>query len=144
MQEYITKSEKETFQLAQKLAKDLKGGEVIALVGELGVGKTLFTQGLASGIGIKENVNSPTFVIMKIYKTKYKKIRKLVHIDAYRINFAKEISNIGAEEYFNKKDTITVIEWANKIKSLLPKKTLFYEFFAEKNKRIINFKAKKQ
>jgi tRNA threonylcarbamoyladenosine biosynthesis protein TsaE len=122
MQEIITKNEQETLNFALIFAKNLKGGEIITLSGELGAGKTLFTKGLALGLGVKKVVNSPTFVIMKIYPCSLKKIKQLVHIDAYRLESENDIINIGAVEYFGKKDTIVVIEWPEKIKNALPKK----------------------
>jgi len=118
MPKIITKSEKETFNLGKKLTKDFKGGEVISLNGELGAGKTILVKGVAQGLGIKEVVNSPTFLLMKIYPAGAK---KLVHIDCYRINKAEEVTAIGATEYFGQPDTITIIEWGDKIKKILPK-----------------------
>src|SRR4030042_6073968 len=105
--EIITKSEKQTFNFAKKFAKTLKGGEVIGLVGDLGAGKTIFAKGLASGLGVKQTVNSPTFVIMKIYKIRGTKsgIRNLIHVDAYRIKKADEINSIGITDYLHRTDT---------------------------------------
>lgn len=115
--EIITKSEKETFEFARKFAKTLKGGEIIGLIGDLGAGKTVFVKGLAAGLGVKQTVNSPTFVLMKIYPVpKHKTIKTLCHIDAYRIKNADELTAIGANEYFDKKNVITIIEWTDKIK----------------------------
>lgn len=126
---YTTKSEKQTFNLGQKLAKQLKGGEVLALNGELGAGKTVLVKGIAAGLGIKKIITSPTFVLMKVYKIPSNKSTDLllyrptalVHIDCYRIANPQEIIDIGATEYFDREDTITVIEWADKIKKILPK-----------------------
>lgn len=119
----ITNNEKETFNFANNYAKKLKGGEIIGLIGDLGAGKTVFTKGLAKGLEIKETITSPTFVIMKVYKVKSNllKIKCLVHIDAYRLRSVRDLEAIGALEYFNKKDTITVIEWPENIKKILPK-----------------------
>lgn len=123
----ITNSEKETFVFAKSFAKKLKGGEVLGLIGDLGAGKTAFTKGLAAGLSVKQNLTSPTFVLMKIYKIQGSKfiIHNLCHIDAYRIKSAKDLIAIGAEEYFNRPDTVTVIEWAGKIKKILPKGARF-------------------
>jgi tRNA threonylcarbamoyladenosine biosynthesis protein TsaE len=121
----ITKSEKETYNIAKKFAKTLKGGDVIGLIGDLGAGKTIFTKGLAAGLGIKQTVNSPTFVLMKIYPVKnHKSIKQICHIDAYRIINIQEASNIGIEEYLNNKNTLTIIEWADNIKNILPAGTI--------------------
>ena len=140
MQEIITNSDKETFALGQKISKDLKGNAIIGLIGDLGAGKTVFSQGFANGLGVKKTVNSPTFVLMKIYPIKHKTLKNLVHIDAYRIKNGQDIINIGAEEYFNRPDTITIIEWADKIKKILPPKTKIIKIeILDKNKRKIKY-----
>ena len=131
----ITKSEKETFNLGKKIAKRLKGGEVLALTGELGAGKTVFAKGVAAGLGIKKIITSPTFVLMKIYHLPpiaYSlQPNKLIHLDCYRVKSPQEIIDIGATEYF-KPNTITVIEWADKIKKILPKRALEINFIIKK------------
>jgi len=117
----VFKNEKETLVFAEKFAKKLRGGEVVALIGELGAGKTVFTKGLAHGLGIKERVQSPTFLLMKIYKildTKYK-IQNLVHVDAYRLSGAQECVDIGLLDWLGRADTVTVIEWADKVLEIL-------------------------
>ena len=135
---YLTKSEKETFKLGQKLAAKLKGGEVVALTGELGAGKTIFTKGIAKGLGVKSIINSPTFVLMKVYPVKRKNIKQLIHIDCYRTTAAQQIADIGALEYFNDPQTATVIEWAEKIKVILPKQIIKIKIeLRRENKRLI-------
>jgi len=129
----ITNNEEETFAFAKKFAETLEGGEIIGLIGDLGAGKTVFTKGLAAGLGIKNNVNSPTFVLMKVYKAKGK-IKTLVHIDAYRLQNMADLVAIGAEDYFNRNDTITVIEWIDKIQSELPDNNLIIFNLAHQNK----------
>ncbi len=114
------KNEKETLAFAEKFSSGLRGGEAIALIGELGAGKTVFTKGLARGLGIKNRVQSPTFLLMKIYKisgTKHK-IRNLVHVDAYRLSGAGELEDIGLLDWLGRADTVTVIEWADKVPEL--------------------------
>jgi tRNA threonylcarbamoyladenosine biosynthesis protein TsaE len=138
MKKITTKSEIETFDFAKNFAKNLKGGEVIGLIGDLGAGKTVFVKGLASGLGIKENVNSPTFALMKVYKIKNSKtrIKNLVHIDTYRTKNPEDVTAIGAFDYFSRDDTITVVEWADKIKKELKKsKATIFEFLSAKNNR---------
>lgn len=122
-----TYSEKETYDFAKDFAAKLKGGEVLCLVGELGAGKTAFTKGLAAGLGVKGIVTSPTFVLMKIYKANHK-IKEMAHIDAYRLRDGQELVNIGAEEYFRDKECVTVIEWADRVKDIWPKKCIKVEF----------------
>jgi len=123
LMKYISKTEKETYQIAARLAKKLKGGEIIALEGELGAGKTTFVKGLAKAFGIKQHVTSPTFVLMKVYECQMPKseIRKLVHVDCYRLDEPQELFYLGIEEYLNKPDTVVMIEWADKIKNYLKK-----------------------
>ncbi|MBI5071962.1 tRNA (adenosine(37)-N6)-threonylcarbamoyltransferase complex ATPase subunit type 1 TsaE [Candidatus Falkowbacteria bacterium] len=121
---FIFKNEKETLAFAEKFAKNFRGGEVVALIGELGAGKTVFTKGLAHGLGIKERVQSPTFLLMKIYNIHPStgsghKIKNLVHVDAYRLSGAAELANIGILDWLGRPDTVTVIEWADKVVELL-------------------------
>jgi len=141
MKKIITNSENETRDLAKKIANDFTGGEVIGLIGDLGAGKTAFTKGLAERLGIKKNITSPTFVFMKVYDApRNTKIKKFVHIDAYRINSVADIEAIGAPEYFDRADTITIIEWANNIKNILPKKCRYIKFKnLTEDKREISF-----
>ena len=139
----ITFSEKQTFNFAKNFAKKLKGGEVIGLTGELGAGKTVFAKGLAAGLGIKKNITSPTFVLMKIYPVKCREasragIRYFVHIDAYRLKSARDLIAIGAKDYLRRPKTVSVIEWADKIKDIFSKKTKFIKIIVnKKQKRII-------
>lgn len=118
----LTNSEKETFDFGFKFGQKLKRGEIIALQGNLGAGKTVLAKGIAKGLGIKKIVNSPTFNIMKIYKIpKHPILKLLIHIDAYRLKNYKDLINIGSQEYFNRSDSVVIIEWAEKIKKILPK-----------------------
>jgi len=115
----ISKSTEETIKIGSKLAKSLKAGSVVALVGELGSGKTVLTKGIAKGLGVKNvrYVNSPTFVIIKEYKGKL----PLYHFDLYRLNKSSLLDWENFEEYFYG-DGVAVIEWADKIRKLLPPK----------------------
>lgn len=125
MKKYISKSEKETFEFSKNLAASFKGGEIICLEGNLGAGKTVFSKGIAYGLGYKNNVNSPTFIVMKVYDIENKNIKNLVHIDAYRLQGIDDLISIGVQEYFEKKDTVVIIEWPEKIKKILPKNILW-------------------
>jgi len=137
---FLSTSEKQTFNFAKKFSKKLTGGETIGLIGNLGAGKTIFTKGLAAGLAIKKNLTSPTFVLMKIYPVaKHRQIKLLAHLDAYRIKSAKDLVAIGVAEYFGRPDTVTVIEWADKIKKILPKKTKFINITYKNNSRVIKF-----
>ncbi|WP_442597628.1 tRNA (adenosine(37)-N6)-threonylcarbamoyltransferase complex ATPase subunit type 1 TsaE [Neobacillus sp. D3-1R] len=115
--QYISKSAEETKVFAQSLAKLLKPGDVIALEGDLGAGKTTFTKGLAEGLGIKRNVNSPTFTIIKEYQGNL----PLYHMDVYRLEDIYE--DLGFDEYFEGAG-VTVVEWAHLIKDQLPTQIL--------------------
>ncbi len=112
-------SVEETIKIGVKLASKLKKGACIALIGDLGSGKTVLTKGIAEGLGVKNPryVNSPTFVIIKEYKGRL----PLYHFDLYRLNKSTILDAESYEEYFYG-DGVTVIEWADKIRPLLPKK----------------------
>ena len=107
----------ETFEIGKKLGEEAKPGSVFTLIGDLGVGKTVFTQGLAAGLGIDEPVTSPTFTIMQIYDEGR---LPLYHFDVYRIGDVSEMDEIGYEDYFYG-DGVTLIEWADLIKEIIPR-----------------------
>jgi tRNA threonylcarbamoyladenosine biosynthesis protein TsaE len=115
---YISHSPEETFSLGQELGQSLRGGEILALYGDLGAGKTALVQGIAAGLGIKATVNSPTFTIMKLYPVKKGQIKRLCHIDAYRLSQGKELLEIGAGDYLGAVDTVSAVEWAEKVETL--------------------------
>jgi tRNA threonylcarbamoyladenosine biosynthesis protein TsaE len=121
----LTNSADETILIAEKLAKTLKPGDMIALSGDLGSGKTTFTKGIGKGLGVKNSrrINSPTFVLIKEYSGKI----PLYHLDLYRLDNPEEIENLGIEEYIYGTG-VTVIEWAEKIKCLLPEKRVLVKF----------------
>jgi tRNA threonylcarbamoyladenosine biosynthesis protein TsaE len=111
---------------------------VLALVGNLGAGKTTFTQALASILGAKKGVKSPTFVLMKKYPIDWKDKKTLVHIDAYRFEKENEAMSLGLPHVFSDPQNIVVIEWADRIEGLLPPNThtLYFEFVDEKTRKI--------
>ncbi len=112
---YITNSYEETERVAEELAKSLKGGEVIAMYGDLGAGKTAFVRGLARALGIEGHITSPTFTIMNAYNGRL----PLYHFDVYRIADPDEMYEIGCDEYIGS-DGVCVIEWAELIEDILP------------------------
>jgi tRNA threonylcarbamoyladenosine biosynthesis protein TsaE len=112
----------ETMALAAKIAPQLKGGDILALSGDLGSGKTSFTKGLAKKIGIKDEIKSPTFTLMNVYKTHNNSIKRFVHIDTYRLENENQLIEIGAEDYLGDKNTVSIIEWPEKITELLKNK----------------------
>ena len=140
-----TKSEQETKEFAKKFAAKLSGGMILCLYGELGAGKTTFVKGLAEGLSIKDNITSPTFTLMNIYKIANKKtaIQSLVHIDTYRLKNEEELLQIGAEDYVGTPDSITVIEWPEKVANFLKEKkvTKIYLGHASDNEREIKVES---
>ena len=141
---YKTKSVKETQEIAQQLAKKIlknlpagRQGIVIGLQGELGGGKTTFVQGFAKGLGIKEKILSPTFVIFKRFPIKE---RNLYHFDCYRVKDEEDVLELGFEEIISNPKNIVVIEWASKIKKIMPKDTIWINFkFVNETTRVIDF-----
>jgi tRNA threonylcarbamoyladenosine biosynthesis protein TsaE len=137
----ISTSIEETIDIGSAFAKRLKKGDVVALIGELGAGKTVFTKGIARGLGVKDvrYVNSPTFVIIKEYEGKL----PLYHLDLYRLDTSSVIDTENYEEYFYG-DGITVIEWADKVRNILPKKYTEVRLnVMGENKRIIEISRNK-
>lgn len=116
MQMTETFSPEETFLLGQKLGEQAKPGEVYTLVGDLGVGKTVLTQGIAKGLSIEEPISSPTFTIVQLYEEGR---MPFYHFDVYRIGSIEEMDEIGYEDYFYGQG-LTMIEWANLIEEILP------------------------
>lgn len=116
---FISNSVEETMDLGRKLGEKIKKGSIVALIGDLGSGKTVFTKGIAQGLGVKNAryVNSPTFVIIKEYKGRI----PLYHFDLYRLDHYSSFDTMNYEEYFYGSG-VTVIEWADKVRKLLPKK----------------------
>ena len=110
-------SAQDTFALGQQIGEAAVPGEVYTLTGDLGVGKTVFTQGVAKGLGIKEAVNSPTFTILQVYEDGR---LPFYHVDVYRIGCVEEMDEIGYEDYFYG-DGVCFIEWADLIEEILPK-----------------------
>ena len=110
-------SAQDTFALGQQIGEAAVPGEVYTLTGDLGVGKTVFTQGVAKGLGIKGAVNSPTFTILQVYEEGR---LPFYHFDVYRIGCAEEMDEIGYEDYFYG-DGVCFIEWADLIEEILPK-----------------------
>lgn len=116
----VALSEVQSF--ATHLASTLKGGEVIALIGELGAGKTTFTKALGKALGVQESISSPTFVMMQEFHIPKRNVY-LYHLDLYRTKSFKEVESLGITQWWTRPETITVIEWADKIINQLPKST---------------------
>ena len=138
--ENITSSSIQTKKLGEKFSKEIlekkpkKTAFVVGLEGELGGGKTTFLQGFAKGLGIKEKILSPTFVIMKKFNNFY-------HIDCYRVEKPKELLDLGFREITSNPKNIIVIEWADRIRKIMPKDTLWIKFdFIDGKRRRVAFR----
>jgi len=112
-----SKSPEETFRLASEFGKTAEPGLVLGLVGDLGAGKTQYVKGFASGLGITERVHSPTFTLVNEYRSGRIPCH---HLDLYRLETTEQIHSAGLEPYFQPKDTITVIEWFDRARGLVP------------------------
>lgn len=115
-----TRSPEETFALGEKLGREAKPGQIYTLNGDLGTGKTVFTQGFASGLGITEPVNSPTFTILQVYEEGR---MPFYHFDVYRIGDVEEMDEIGYEDCFYG-EGVCLIEWAELIEEILPENVI--------------------
>jgi len=151
---YFSKNILDTKELAQILSReilliklDAKKAVVLGLVGELGAGKTAFTKEFIKAAGIKEKVSSPTFLIMRNFNLKNKKtwFKKIYHIDAYRVE-TEDLLKLGLKEVINDSKNIVMVEWADKIKSVLPRNAIWIRIRHGKkiNQRFFNVKFKNQ
>jgi len=120
-------SAQDTFQLGERIGRECEPGQVYTLIGDLGVGKTVFTQGVAKGLGITEPVSSPTFTIVQVYEEGR---LPFYHFDVYRIGDIEEMDEIGYEDYFYG-NGLCLIEWANLIEEILPQN--YYQITIEKD-----------
>lgn len=133
MIEIVTRSARETRKVAALLVQEIAGAArksalVLALEGELGSGKTTFAQGFARELGVKDKVLSPTFVLLKIYNIKRKGLKHLVHIDCYRLDSPQDLLHLGFRELLKDKDVIILVEWADKIRRILPDDAIHIRF----------------
>lgn len=141
--EIISQSAKETREIGKILAQETlktkaKRAVIVALKGELGSGKTTFVQGFAQGLKLKEKITSPSFIIFKKYKLSGK---VFYHVDCYRLSKVKDLKDLGLEEIMKNPENIVLIEWGERVKKLLPSKTLWIKFiYQKKNQRKLCFK----
>ena len=135
MREITIHNEEQTRDFGLKLSERLEPGNILALIGDLGTGKTTLTKYIAEGLGIKSHIVSPTFNIVKEYSEGR---LPLFHFDVYRLADSDEMLDIGAEEYFYDKGGICVIEWADIVEDILPEDTMYIyiEHGASENERI--------
>lgn len=128
------KNEHDTEEFGMKLASSLEPGDIVALIGDLGTGKTTLTKYIAKGLGVTENIDSPTFNIVKEHKSG---IIPLFHFDVYRLSSGDELLDIGADEYFYS-DGVCIIEWADIVADVIPEKAkvILIEYGEKQGERI--------
>jgi tRNA threonylcarbamoyladenosine biosynthesis protein TsaE len=125
--EIVTRSERETMAVAAALASHLRGGDMIALTGQLGSGKTCFVRGLAAGLGADPaDVSSPTFIICQEYESEA--VDALVHVDAYRLSHSRELASIGWDDLLASESIVIAVEWADRIVDALPRQYITIDF----------------
>ena len=129
----LTDTEKFAEKFLQTLPRKETGATVVGLYGDLGSGKTTFVQAIGRALGIKDSIQSPTFVIIKSYKLKANSYKLLVHIDAYRLKSGEELCKLGFEELLVEPHNLILVEWADKVADILPKnhRTLNFKFVDE-------------
>lgn len=134
--EIISKNEGDTAEIARKFAKKAKPGDIFALYGDLGSGKTTFVKYFAKEFGVEREITSPTFVIVKEYPAKQ---GILVHADCYRLGSKEDAEATGISDYFTRQDTVFLIEWPEKIEAILPNKAkkIYLEYIEEKKRKIL-------
>ncbi|MDO8499708.1 MAG: tRNA (adenosine(37)-N6)-threonylcarbamoyltransferase complex ATPase subunit type 1 TsaE [bacterium] len=136
-------SEQEMLDYGRALATTLSAGDILCLEGELGAGKTTLAKGIATGLGVKNNITSPTFSLLNVYETgetpKKRGIKSLVHIDTYRLKDEAELTEIGVADYLGQADTVCIVEWPEKVTALLAGKkvkTIKIEHIEENKRKI--------
>lgn len=136
--EFIVRTEEDTINLGKKIGEKLKKGDVVALDGSLAAGKTYLTKGIAQGLGIQEDITSPTFTLISEYSGRF----NLYHMDVYRLEGVEDFLDLGTEEMLYG-DGVCVIEWSKKVKQVLPKNTIYIDIMVNDDnsrKIIINSK----
>ena len=134
---FVSRSPEDTKKLGAALGRMASEGDIFFLIGDLGAGKTCLTQGIAIGLGVKENVMSPTFVLVREHKGRM----PLYHIDLYRLDKIDEIINLGLEQYLDDYG-LSVIEWAEKGSEVLPRENLYIGLnYISENERNLTFKS---
>lgn len=132
--EHLSKSPKETANLAKLFAEELlktkpgKKALVVGLKGELGTGKTTFTRSFLRALGVKVRIVSPTFIFSRRYRSRLKYYKNIWHFDVYRLNSPKGVREIGLREAISHDENLILVEWADKVKGILPRGTIWVEF----------------
>lgn len=144
MSEFLSHNIEDTFNFAQEIIKKLSqtNTHIITLTGDLGAGKTTITQFLGQHLGVSKTIKSPTFTIFKVYSTNSQKYKTICHVDAYRLESSQEIIDLGVIDYLNDPETLTIIEWPQKINELLHSFDTFnisISHGSEENERIFTY-----
>ncbi len=134
---FVTKSPEQTEKLGEDFAKNLKPQDVVFLIGNLGSGKTTFTKGIARGLGIKNRILSPTFVVVRSHSTSNENIQTLYHLDLYRLKDEGEVLNVNLTDYVNDEKGIVVIEWPEMSQEIVKKNVWKVKFEINENERSI-------
>mgnify|MGYP001600504900 CR=1 FL=1 len=138
---HVSKNPEETNLIARDFLNTLEGKDkatVVALEGELGAGKTAFTQEVGKILGVTENMHSPTFVIEKIYAIDFRNFKRLIHIDAYRLEKPTELLHLGWEELIKEPENLVLVEWPENVAGIIPKsaKRISFKFIDETTREI--------
>jgi len=145
LKKIISNNEKETKIIASDIAKEIDKYSTIALIGDLGAGKTVFAKAFAKSLGVKKEVTSPTFNILNNYNVNNNNlINYFCHVDTYRLKTEEELLDVGIVEYIKDERTVVLIEWADKVLNLLPIGTLIIEIKHQENNRQFVFTKKER
>jgi len=120
--EIVSESPEKTVELGRQIAEEIKPGDILGFIGELGSGKTFIIKAICKALGVEEEVTSPTFTLMHLYNAEY----KILHLDCYRLRTAEEAERLGLDDYFET-DHVCLIEWADRIREILPEGTKIIE-----------------
>lgn len=138
--EFKTITPEDMMNVGKQIGALLKGGDIILLYGELGSGKSTLVKGVAQALGVEETTGSPTFTLMNVYNTKKDNIKKLVHVDTYRMRDQQDLEEIGIDEYLSDRDSICIFEWPDKLGDIMKNRfpiKITIEYLDKERRKII-------
>ena len=138
--EFKTVTPEDMMNVGKKIGMLLKSGDTILLYGELGSGKSTLVKGIAEVLGVKETANSPTFTLMNVYDIKKDNIKKLVHVDTYRLKDQQDLEDIGIDEYMRDENSVCIFEWPDKLGNLMQDKNpikITIEYLDKERRKIL-------